>query len=211
MYVVICPYNSKFAIIDQRPDMRIGRDPLYLLVGIHADSDIEAVGFTHIGGYILPDDVEQFGNFAVFRSGGNCAGHTSARFMPQNDYGFYAQMFHCVIDATHYHGIVHTVAGGTDDKDIADTLVENQFYRNPRIGAADNGNERILFRGGFLYPFVVVVRKQAMVVYVPQVAFLQKFQCCFGCFYYRTFGFDFVLGLGSGVFHDAVPDEKECA
>ena len=53
------------------------------------------------------------------------------------------------------HGPVHDVAGGPDREDVAEAAVEHQLGRDPGVGTAKDGDERVL-APGHLRPAVVV-------------------------------------------------------
>src|SRR5436309_10370685 len=66
----------------------------------------------------------------------------SAGFMPEHNDKARTQMFCCVFDASKTCRIDY-ITGYSDNKKLAQGLVEHQFRRNARIRTSENGRKRL--------------------------------------------------------------------
>ena len=74
---------------------------------------------------------------------GDCGGDSPALLMPKNDDQFRSKVLDGILN-TGENVIIDYVACHANHKQISQALVEQQFWRNTRIGAAENHRKRML-------------------------------------------------------------------
>ena len=150
MHIVISRLDNHFSLLHLFSHMRMGHYSVHLHQCMMADGFIQAFGLTHIVTHIASDGAKQMGDSTMLMSTFcDSTRHTSAGTVAEHKQHLHAQVFDGIVHTAHHHLAVDIVAGRTDDENVTDSPVEQQFHRHARIGATNFQNVNMLISVGY--------------------------------------------------------------
>src|SRR5213080_1838264 len=133
-----------------------------------------------------------------FALGGDCFSccfHSATTLMAEHQNQAGAQMIDRVLDAAQSF-IVDHVSRHSHNKQVTEPLIEDNFGRHTRIGATDDGGERMLSLCQFRAPFRRLTGMLQIAARVSSIAFLEL-RDCFGRSYRRLLGVSRISSSGN--------------